>query len=409
MPLPTAGTQPPPPAGAALAAALGPRLADKALGRVSAVVRDAATGTTLLDVAGSTPQPPASVLKLLSAAVVDATIPPMSTLTTSVVRGATPDRIVLVAGGDTLLDPGVGHAESVPGRAGLADLAQATAAALAAAGVSAVTLSVDATYAPGPASAPTWPASYLSTGITGPVAALGLSTQRATPGHPVTSDPVAEVAKAFVARLTERGVTVTFDKAPATAPPGSAPLASVASAPVGDQLALALLESDNALTESLTRQAAFRAGRPSDFAGAAAYVRERLTQLGVDITGVSTVDASGLTKADAVPARVIADVLALGLADTVAGLRATLAALPVAGLSGTLADRFQSADTHAVAGVVRAKTGTLTGVNTLAGTLVDADGRLLTFTVLAHATAEPDPARAALDRVVATLASCGCR
>ena len=57
---------------------------------------------------------------------------------------------------------------------------------------------------------------------------------------------------------------------------------------------------------------------------------------------------------------------------------------------------------------MRAKTGSLTGTSSLAGAVVDADGRLLVFAVLADAVRGTASARSALDEVAAELARCGC-
>jgi D-alanyl-D-alanine carboxypeptidase/D-alanyl-D-alanine-endopeptidase (penicillin-binding protein 4) len=89
-------------------------------------------------------------------------------------------------------------------------------------------------------------------------------------------------------------------------------------------------------------------------------------------------------------------------------LHPVLAGLPVAGWSGTLVDRYLAGRDRSGAGVVRAKTGTLTGVSALAGLVHDADGRLLVFAFDADRVRSTDAADAALDGLAAGLARCGC-
>ena len=64
------------------------------------------------------------------------------------------------------------------------------------------------------------------------------------------------------------------------------------------------------------------------------------------------------------------------------GLRSVVADLPVAGFTGSLAYRFQSGD-QAGLGMVRAKTGTLTGVHGLTGTVTSVDGAVMSFVAIA--------------------------
>jgi D-alanyl-D-alanine carboxypeptidase/D-alanyl-D-alanine-endopeptidase (penicillin-binding protein 4) len=90
-----------------------------------------------------------------------------------------------------------------------------------------------------------------------------------------------------------------------------------------------------------------------------------------------------------------------------------LTGLPVAGFSGTLSERYRkpAAGAGLGAGVVRAKTGTLNGVSALAGLVRTADGRLLAFALTADGVplGATKQAEAALDRLAAALAACGCR
>jgi D-alanyl-D-alanine carboxypeptidase/D-alanyl-D-alanine-endopeptidase (penicillin-binding protein 4) len=85
-----------------------------------------------------------------------------------------------------------------------------------------------------------------------------------------------------------------------------------------------------------------------------------------------------------------------------------LTGLPVAGFTGSLEYRFDAED--AGRGLVRAKTGTLSGVSGLAGTVVDRDGTPMVFALLADRIALVDTlgARAALDDVTSALAACRC-
>lgn len=449
MPVRPAGLDAPLPSPAGLAAALAPVLAQPELAGTTATVRDALTGAVLFDQSPQLPQIPASTTKLVAALAVAKAFPPGSTLTTTVRLGPDQGRLVLVAGGDSLLAPGAGDPTAVAGRAGLGDLADQTVAALRARTVGTsgasggtaggplgpVVVQVDAGYAPGPRFAATWPNRFRDLGLTGPVSMLGLATGRAEPGKPAP-DPIAATAAAFVQRLLERGVVASFDptpaasagptgpSAPASGPmsltasaPASGPasldtdvvLAQVHSAPVGDILGLALQESDNALTEILARQAAYRAGHGSDFAAVGAHLRAELAATGIDPTGVALVDASGLSMDNRIPARVLTDVLRVAVADTVPGLANSMGWLPVAGLSGTLDDRFTAPAATAGLGWVRAKTGSLAGVNSLAGYVMTAQGRLLVFAVMQQGDPGTTPVRPALDRFGATLATCGCR
>jgi D-alanyl-D-alanine carboxypeptidase/D-alanyl-D-alanine-endopeptidase (penicillin-binding protein 4) len=165
--------------------------------------------------------------------------------------------------------------------------------------------------------------------------------------------------------------------------------------------------SDNMLAEALARQVALARDLPASFDGAAQAVTAALADAGIDVTGVTLADGSGLSLNDRVPAQVLTD-LVRGAADgSLDGASALLSGLPVAGYDGTLFDRGNAG---AAPGTVRAKTGTLLGVHALAGTVVTTDGRLLAFAVIADGSSTgEEAAESALDAVAAALAGCGCR
>jgi D-alanyl-D-alanine carboxypeptidase/D-alanyl-D-alanine-endopeptidase (penicillin-binding protein 4) len=165
--------------------------------------------------------------------------------------------------------------------------------------------------------------------------------------------------------------------------------------------------SDNDIAEALGRLSARVAGRPATFDGAVQTVQATLTELGIPQPVRGMHDASGLSRLDRMAPETIVGVLAAAAGPAHPELRPLLAALPVAGFTGTVAGRFHSPDSVAAAGVARVKTGTLSGVGSLAGVVTDRSGRLLAFAVLAT-PASRSAGEEALDRVAAALAGCGC-
>jgi D-alanyl-D-alanine carboxypeptidase/D-alanyl-D-alanine-endopeptidase (penicillin-binding protein 4) len=130
-------------------------------------------------------------------------------------------------------------------------------------------------------------------------------------------------------------------------------------------------------------------------------VRAELGKLGVPLAGARFADGSGLDRRDRLSAASLTALLVRAADPGRPELRPVLTGLPVGGFSGTLRERYAGGSPGA--GVIRAKTGTLTGVNTLAGTAVTANGRLLAFAFLAGETPSPYTAQPALDRLAAAL------
>jgi D-alanyl-D-alanine carboxypeptidase/D-alanyl-D-alanine-endopeptidase (penicillin-binding protein 4) len=187
----------------------------------------------------------------------------------------------------------------------------------------------------------------------------------------------------------------------------------VVSAPVSQLVEHLMTTSDNVLAEALARKVAItRKGDPS-FEGSAKETLAALSQAGFDVTGATMADGSGLSTDDRVPPRLLGAVLGAAAApaegpDDTEFLRPIISGLPVAGGDGTLTDRFGNGISAAGRGVVRAKTGTLTGVSSLAGVVTDVDGRLLVFAMMSNGVS-PATVRPKLDTIAATLSRCGCR
>ena len=409
---------------AGVTAALSGVLGSRQLGsHVGAVVADLTSGRVLLSRQGSSAFAPASTAKLAVAVAALHVLGPGARLHTTVVAGPRPSAIVLVGGGDPTLAAGTPPAADYPQPATLASLAARTARALRAKGVHAVRLSYDAALFSGPVMAPGWSPDYVSTGNVSPIEALEVDQGRLTASGapqdadvagnflPRSSTPAASAAQAFASFLPRHGIRVSGPVTEAAAPRRSATIASVSSPPLAEIVAQMLTESNNVIAENLARQVAIAAGRPASFSGAAAAETAVLRKLGVR-SGISLVDGSGLSPRDRITPDTLVQLLRMAAAPGQPELRPTITGMPVAGFSGTLArggSVFNDIGPPAL-GVVRAKTGNLLTVASLAGIAYARNGQLLAFAFMADKLPKAglDPAADDLTKLATSLAGCGC-
>ncbi|MCW7945489.1 D-alanyl-D-alanine carboxypeptidase [Streptomyces hygroscopicus] len=390
----------------ALAGVLDPLLRDASLGsRHSASVVDVTTGKHLYDSSAGDALTPASTTKIATAVAVLSAAGPDHRLATRAVLEPGTGKLVLVGGGD----PTLTARKDAGGWASLRTLADETAAALRQRHVASVTLAYDASLFTGPMKHPIGDNDNLAP-VTALTADEGRTDDSTSGPAPRSTDPAADTARTFGGLLRERGIKTSAPGAsPAKAAPRAQTLASVQSPPLSALVERMLTNSDNDIAEALARQTALATGGQPSFDGGAAAISARLGKLGLPLAGAQFHDGSGLNRADRLTADLLTALLATAGSQAHPELRPVLTGLPVAGFTGTLSDRYEDGAERSGVGVVRAKTGSLTGVNSLAGTVVDADGRLLAFAFLTDGSMDQTTARAALDRTAAALAGCGCR
>lgn len=378
-----------------------------ALGDFTGQISDSLTGATLWSKSPDTPRIPASNTKILTAAAALIGLPHDQRLTTTVVGGPDGQVIIKGAGDPTLSAQPTGAATfyTTPGR--IADLA----AQIRRSGVTPTSVAVDLSGISGPTMDSTWSRQDIAGGDIAPIEALMTDGARIEPldeYSPRVDNPAITAGEQLATAL---GVSTNVTEM--TAPPGVRQLASVQSAPLVTRVNDMLRYSDNVLAETLGIELSKAQGGPATLAGGAAAVVTTLRNNGFGMTGVTLRDTSGISYANRVPASVLDKVMAAssgptgGDAAVQTKLRPMLDGLPVAGGTGTLADRFTAGDNPG-AGWVRAKTGTLTGVSSLTGIVQTVDGRVLSFALMSGGTSPAD-ARPALDAVPGDLRECGCR
>lgn len=198
-------------------------------------------------------------------------------------------------------------------------------------------------------------------------------------------------------------------------------LAQISSPPLAELLGRTNIPSDNLLAETLLRwlgqaaidpqpigtidqpaQPGLATAIPSDPRRAGLdRLRTSLARLGVDPTALRAVDGSGLGRQNAVTPRALVQLLQAMAASPYANVFRD--SLPIAGQTGTLADRF--AAPSPLYGRLRAKTGTLSGVSALSGYWPNPDLGPLAVAILVNQGDRPGrDLRQAIDAIALLIA-----
>ena len=339
--------------------------ASPTLGNPSVSLIDVSTGKVVFESNANSQRKPASLMKLLSASATLRYLDPSKVFATSVALGPTPDSIVI----DGEYDPWI----SMNSKEAL-KMGRTSFYALASRGLSAVTKKSEE-----------------------PVKKLQV----------YYNDLFSKDVANFKAYYKKRGVSATMiyvseAKAKSLA---TEQIVYSTSPTVKEIMNWFLVWSDNIVSERMARLAAKAAGNDFNEKGVAKTFDKVLTELGINPSRIIIKDASGLSKENKLTANILSQLLYKIHSDPV--YSQLIGGLPVSGKTGTLSKRYIESAPQAV-GLVKAKTGTLSGTVSLAGYVQSGD-REYAFTIIAdqigRTNAASERARKTLDIYLGKIAA----
>ena len=137
-------------------------------------------------------------------------------------------------------------------------------------------------------------------------------------------------------------------------------------------------QSDNLYAEAVFYHAALATSRPATQKNARAAVRQLIQKLGYDASQYTVADGSGLSLYNYLSPELLTAFLRYAWRNERIFLHLE-PSLPVAGVDGTLKDRMKKSAAYRN---VRAKTGTVTGISSLAGYATAPNGHRLAFAII---------------------------
>ena len=190
-------------------------------------------------------------------------------------------------------------------------------------------------------------------------------------------NPLSYAQGIIRAQLAQEGIQFNGQILLGKTPSGALLVATQQSKALSELMADTLKPSDNLYADSLSWQAAAKLnGSPVNWKGAEPLIKSFLqAQTGIDFRRAIFTDGSGLSRYSMVTPEQTISLLKF-LHQRFPLSYEYIAALPVSGRDGTLQKRFRNPTQQ---GFIRAKTGTMTGINSFSGYLYTANGHALAF------------------------------
>jgi D-alanyl-D-alanine carboxypeptidase len=336
----------------------------KTLANPGLILVDPATGETIYENSADTLRKPASLLKIISAVALLDYVDPEFRFTTEILTGITPNTLIIAGA----LDPWMERNNTLATKMGRVSLPKIVKTAL----------------------------KKLDADNGAPIETLRIEYSKM---HSVDLDFIK-------AQFVARDIKVSMAKV--TAAEGKLnskeSIAKFDSPPLQKIMDWMLIWSDNTLGNRMAMYASMKAGFGYAESGIEETFIKTLSNLEIDSTGLNAVDGSGLSRSNRVSAQMLAELLLKTYEND--KYRTIYGGLPVGGVNGTMRNRFVNSAPKAI-GLVRTKTGFLTGVVSMAGYVQGGDREYI-FVAIADQIPKNNSgakaARVALDKVLAKFA-----
>ena len=382
-------------------------------------IRNLTNGSVVFESNADDSMMPASLTKIYTAASNSITLDLDAKFVTKVKY--LDNNLYLVGGGDPQLGT-----DSNPKNADLEDLAKQTANNLKKFNVFEVNLFVDDSSL-GPLQRPVdWLDNYFRSSEVHLISALNLDDPLAPSAAP--TDPSITTGQTFAVYLIKNNIKVNGIVIRKKAPTDAFDVAIEYSKSVAQIIEDMLIISNNQDAEILARVASDIATKDPSTNAATELVLKDVEKLGISSVDNALADTSGLSRSNKISPSDFSNLLYKSVVkpeivienkgDATKFLTIPASPIPVdtwpvfTGLPtghglGTMEKRFDE-NNSAGRGVVRAKTGTLNQVITLAGTVTTKDNAFLSFAILVNRVDKPTQVREELDNLLNELAKCEC-